>query len=348
MIQTSLPSYRLALIDVIRNHLGARLEVFCGGRFFDPSIKRDEKFKPDIFLKNRFFLNNKILWQSGLLKHVLRDDIMVLTINPRVLSNWVALIIRKAVRKKTFLWGHAWSKGGKNTTSEVLRHAMRSLGNEIIVYTNTQKRELKLKMGKKNIHVAPNAIYHKSEMTSAHDHNPRDIIFVSRMATNKKPLLLIKAFEKSISHIPRDSRLLLIGDGPEVSNLKTYIANSNLNDRVILLGEITNVEKLAQYYFSSLVSVSPGRVGLGLTQSLGFGVPMIIAKNEKHGPEIEAANEGYNSYYFNENDSNDLSQKINKVFQICDDILLRRNAICENCKEQYSVEAMAQTFINLV
>lgn len=50
-----------------------------------------------------------------------------------------------------------------------------------------------------------------------------------------------------------------------------------------------NNEDIYDVYANALVSVSPGYVGLSLTQSLSFGVPMLIAIDEAHVPEIDAA-----------------------------------------------------------
>lgn len=347
IVQTTVASYRMPLFNTIRKVLQKNFLVYCGDRFFEPTIRLDDDFKPDQLLENKFILSNKVLWQSGLLKNALQEGILILSLNPRVVSNWVVLLVRKICNKPVFLWGHAWPKGGKDTKSEKLRHIMRSLADEIIVYTYNQKKELQEKMPAKKIHVAPNALYFNKQMVHSYIANPSDIIYVGRMVENKKVELLYRAFKDAMTQLPNATRLILIGDGPERNKIVEYIKQDKLEDRVVIPGSITAIEELHNYYKSSLISVSPGRVGLSLTQSLGFGVPMIIARNELHGPEIEAAVDN-KAYFFKENDVQDLSHLILNCFKNKIEILRDREEVSEFCKSNYSIEAMANTFINLI
>ncbi|KEZ92420.1 glycosyltransferase [Nonlabens ulvanivorans] len=348
LIQTVIPDYRLKFINQIKKELKTDFKTACGERFFDPTIKKSKGYEPDFLLKNRFFLNNKFLWQSGILNYVFSNSILIISLNPRVLSNWFILIIRKLTGRKTLVWGHAWPKSGMNSKSDKLRHIMRMLADEIIVYTNGQKKELAIKMPNKVIHSAPNALLYKEEMSSEHFKDPCNIIFVSRMVENKKAMLLFLAFEKIVSQLPTDSKLILIGDGPEKKLIKDQITKSDLKGRIILPGTVVDKVQLNEYYKSSLISVSPGRVGLGLTQSLGYGVPMIIAKNELHGPEVEVAVEGVNSYFFQEDNVDDLALKILEAFRNSVTILDSREKLSLDCKNTFSIEVMATTFVNLL
>ncbi len=62
-----------------------------------------------------------------------------------------------------------------------------------------------------------------------------------------------------------------------------------IENRVDFHGWVYDFDNLASLYASSFTSVSPGFAGLGLTQSLGFGVPQIVADDQPHSPEIELA-----------------------------------------------------------
>lgn len=348
LVQTTIATYRVPLIHSIKDSLLSNLTVFCGERFFDSTIRLSDNYLPDILLKNRFFLGNRFLWQSGLLKHGMQSGIMVLSLNPRVISNWILLILRKLFNKPTLVWGHAWPKNGQTANSDKLRHIMRLLSDEIIVYTHRQKEELQLRMPHKKIHVAPNALYSIKEMNASCVEQPRDIIFVSRMVENKKADLLYESFKSSIHKLPIETNLVLIGEGPERQFLIDKCKNDGLEGRVIIPGSVTDIEKLHDYYKSCLISVSPGRVGLSLTQSLGFGVPMIIAKEELHGPEIESAQQNLRTWWFKEDSVGDLSNKILTCFKQEKAILENRGFISDFCKKNYSIEAMASTFIKLV
>jgi glycosyltransferase involved in cell wall biosynthesis len=338
----------MKFIDELRHQLGDNFEVLCGSSFFDATIKLAPHFQPDKLLHNRFLLDRKFLWQSGVFRKGVKADILVLSLNPRVLSNWAILVMRRVIGKKTVIWGHAWPKAGPEVKSDKVRHLMRSLASEIVVYTNQQRQELQQKMPEKQIHVAPNALYHQHEMQSDRSITASDIIFVSRMVPNKKGILLLEAFATVVDKLPENAKLVMIGDGPQRDPMMRQSKKLNIQDRVLFPGAITDRNELNPYYHNALISVSPGRVGLGLTQSLSYGVPMIIAHDELHGPEIEAAIEGNTGYFFKENSVDDLARVILKVFAVRTAILERRETLSLLCQQQYSIEAMAQTFIDLV
>ena len=223
---------------------------------------------------------------------------------------------------------------------------MRKLGDEIIVYTKTQQFELQNKMTSKKIIAAPNSIYYKRQMTTNQDVNLiNNIIYVGRLTKSKKPILLVKSFHLSMKNIPNEANLLLVGDGGERELIEKYIKQNNLSNRIKLLGHIDDYEKLKELYSTSLASVSPGYVGLSATQSFGFGVPLIISKNEQHSPEFEAIKINENSMFFITNSTESLSQEIIKFYKQKEMWINKRIYICNFCRENYSVEVMAESFL---
>ena len=121
-----------------------------------------------------------------------------------------------------------------------------------------------------------------------------------------------------------------------------------MEHKIKILGHISNFNVLEDLYSEALFSVSPGYVGLSITQSFGFGVPMLISKNEPHSPEIEAAIFGQNSFLFETDDLDDLSAKIISCYNKKKFWVDNRLDISEFCKKKYSIEKMAQVFINLI
>ena len=148
--------------------------------------------------------------------------------------------------------------------------------------------------------------------------------------------------------MPKDTKLLIVGDGPEKKQLERFMLENNLNDRVNLLGHISDYNKLKELYHKSVVSVSSGYVGLSITQSFSFGVPMIISKNEPHSPEIEAAIENFNSLFFETDNIEDLGKRILEFYETDHwKNIEKRKEICNFCKENYSIEKMGKTFLGL-
>ena len=74
---------------------------------------------------------------------------------------------------------------------------------------------------------------------------------------------------------------------------------------------------------------------------------MLISKDENHSPEIEAAIEEENSLFFETDNTDALAAKILLFYKNQDIWVKKREEICHYCKEKYSIEAMAQTFLDL-
>ncbi len=346
ILQTVLPDYRNLFFKQFQLSLGAQFELYGGKYYFESSVKTDETI-PHKEVFNMYLLNGMFLWQKNI-KHLARQEgILVLEMNPRIVSNWYLLLARKWNNQKTVLWGHAWPRKGQNSKSDILRQQMRKLADVIVVYTKQQQRELQEKMPKAIVYAAPNALINERDMTPTSD-NPRHFIYVGRLTKAKKVLFLVKSFKEIITEIPLDTQLLIVGEGEEKRDILTFIKKHELESRVQLLGHIYDQERLRALYASSLFSVSPGYVGLSITQSFGFGVPMLISREEPHSPEIEAAIDEENAIFYTSDDLNSFSACIKHIILNKDTWVQKRPSISRFCAERYTVEAMASVFINLV
>jgi glycosyltransferase involved in cell wall biosynthesis len=167
------------------------------------------------------------------------------------------------------------------------------------------------------------------------------ILFVGRLVKEKKIGILIDAFEQIGGSDPRIV-LTIVGDGPENAMLRDKAAQSQYHDRVELLGYVSDFEQLRPIYAESIVSVSPGCVGLSVTQSLAFGVPMLISKDEDHGPEIESAISGFNCGFFETDNPGALAKGLLAFVRHPENWQKRGSGIAMDCARRYSVERMAQ------
>jgi len=350
ILQTSAPDYRNKFFQHIKSNLGENFTLYSGENYFESSVKTDYSIAFLNHAKNYFLLGRRFLFQTGMWNESLNCKVLVLEMNPRILSNWFLIIIRLILKKKTVLWGHAWPRSGKNSKSDKLRHVMRLLADEIIVYTKTQAKELKEKMPNAIITPAPNAVFYKSEMqvSQTPTEEINDIIYVGRLTKTKKPFLLVKAFIGTIHKLPLETNLIIIGEGEEKSKIIKLVSDKKLENRIKILGHIGDYGNLKKLYSKCLFSVSPGYVGLSITQSFGFGVPMLISKNENHSPEIEGAIEGENSTFFETENLENFKSEILLFFKNKNHWLNKKNSISEYCKENYSIEEMTKYFIQLL
>ncbi len=178
IIQTVVPDYRNLFFERLKDVLKDQFELYAGNNSFEISIKTQSKNHKK--LKNHFLFNRKLLFQTKIWHLLFKDDVIVLELNPRIISNWIFLIIRKILSKPTILWGHAWPRNGKKSKSDILRNLMRKLGDKIIVYTHQQKKELQEKMPDKNILAAPNALFKSNNMVYESKPSAKNLIYVGR------------------------------------------------------------------------------------------------------------------------------------------------------------------------
>ncbi len=348
ILQTVAPDYRKSFFDILHNNFKEKFALYAGSNYFESSVKTDVNISYVGDTKNFYFFNRRFLFQFGMWHDALTAKNLVLELNPRILSNWVLLFFRKILRKKTILWGHAWPTNGQNSITDLVRNIMRELSDIIIVYTSRQAKELRKKMLGKRVICAPNALYTKHKMNCSDLEEIYNIIYVGRLTPKKKPLILLKAFQNILNDLPKKAKLFILGEGPEKKDLINFVDKFQLNNRVKILGHIGNYTELYNYYQYALFSVSPGYVGLSITQSFGFGVPMLISKYEKHSPEIEVAETEFNSMFFETDYQDDLEKKILSFYANKDRWIRNRKIISQKCREKYSVESMARVFIKLV
>jgi len=348
IIQTCVPSYRLNFFNFITSN-SKSVKIIAGKYFYSKSIVSDPSTKSVIWVKNYFFFKRKILFQNIPFFKVLKADNVIIEFNLNNITFYIVFFLRVLLNKPVYLWGHAWSRKGPKSKSEYLRKYFKKKSTGYITYTLKQQKELESQISSLNTFAAPNAIYFKEEMSPKHvDQNDiLNFIYVGRLVDEKKISLLVKSFHNIIDNLPINVKLIIIGAGPEFESIKHYVELNNLKNRVELLGEISNYNDLRDYYSKSIASISPGYVGLSITQSLGFGVPMLISRTEKHSPEIEASIEGFNSIFFETDNQTDLGEKLLSFFLNKEKWIQKRNQISEKCKEQYSIERMTSPFISI-
>jgi glycosyltransferase involved in cell wall biosynthesis len=222
---------------------------------------------------------------------------------------------------------------------------MRRLASGVIVYTGTQLRELCDDDSPTRVFVAPNALYRANVMQPLEPlSEPDSFLYVGRLVAAKKPDVLLEAFLRVHRQLPQGMRLVIVGNGPLLDQMRAR-ASEEADADVEFRGHVANVEDLRQIYGRAIAAVSPGFVGLSCTQSLGFGVPMLIAHDEPHSPEIEAARDGWNALIYAPSSAESLARVLQDVANAGMGAWPARSEIAAACRESYSAEAMADGFL---
>jgi len=138
--------------------------------------------------------------------------------------------------------------------------------------------------------------------------NKKYIIGVGRLVKRKGFDFAIN----TLSKLPKEFELLIVGDGPEKDNLLSLAKNLGIMNRVHLLGQL-NEEKKFQYLSNSdlffLSSIHEG-FGIVLQEAMQVGIPIVSTNN---GGQKDLLNNGENGYLINYGNIEEASNKIQEV-----------------------------------
>lgn len=361
IVQTLVSSFRHRFFSELYDQARGSLEIWSGNEYFTPTAEGSvDSFPWSRRLRNRFLFGRRLLWQSGHFAAAYRAPVCVLEFNPRILSSWTILIMRRLTGRRTILWGHLASRAGARSPTMALRFAMLALAGGFIAYTYSEGDRLKSALKKINrlpgkslfrnfsISIAPNSVSWKNEVGCKSVPHKRfhRILFVGRLVKEKKPMLLLESFNLALKDLPKDVVLDFIGTGPCAAVLHDRVRDLSLDGRVTLHGAIYDPNRLRQFFEDAIVVVSPGYVGLSATQSFGFGVPMLIAQNEPHSVEIELCRAGWNCDFFPSDSETALARNLTNFVISPPAWSQRRKAISEHIGSRYNLEAMCDGFMD--
>ncbi|MGR0159132.1 glycosyltransferase [Paenarthrobacter nitroguajacolicus] len=335
-----LPKYRTECIEILHQDLGNDLRIYISEAHLDESVRSGIPEGLYSQVSMRRILKGRAFVQTGHFAEAVRADTSVVDLNPRSVTAWAILAIRFILRKRTLVWGHIHPQAGPKSKTAFLRLLMRRLASGTISYTYKDAEKARADLPGKLVWVAPNSLYKAEAIgpaSSPEALDRTDLTYVGRFAPAKKVDLLVRAFAQVAASAP-EMRLRLIGGGLTEPNLRQLIQDLGVSDKVDFPGWIDDLETLRPFYARSFCTASPGFAGLGLTQSLGFGIPMIVADDEPHSPEIELASVGGVDYFASDSVT-DMALCISRQWD-------RRKAlplldISSHVKTKYSAEAMA-------
>jgi glycosyltransferase involved in cell wall biosynthesis len=289
------------------------------------------------------------VWQRGLLALVQSNlyDVVIAEFNIRIVSNVFGCLWRQRLPIQWIWWGHGISPQS-DALSIRLRVWLSRLADALIFYEATQQAKfVSWGVAQEKTFVAPNSIEteHIVPLVEPRSREERNrILYIGRLTERKKVDLLIRGFARACAQLPAETRLTIIGDGPERQVLSQLATHLGVSERVEFVGALYQQEQLAPWFNSSWVSVSPGAIGLSAVHSLAYGVPLLIARNEAHGPEINAIVEGEHGLFFGSDDIEGLSAQLLSLFHDCRQWTQMSQAARCTVQERFSLTGMVNSF----
>jgi glycosyltransferase involved in cell wall biosynthesis len=346
LVQTAVGDYRREFLNIVQARMGQDFQLLVGEKYFDgTTITRVDLGANQFRIDNHYWLGRRVSFQTGHFAKVLRAQRAMLELNPRILSNWVIILGRRLLGRKTGLWGHAWPRKGRNQGGTRLRDIMICLAGNVVAYTPRDAADFRQRLPRNvGVYCAPNALYPEAEIYDRAVGQPFRFLFIGRLVEAKKPELVLRAFARVAAKMS-GSRLSIVGAGPLDESLKSLAGQLGVLEQTEFLGHVSDKSRLSYLFGEAAACLSPGYVGLSAIQSFSFGTPMLIADNELHAPEIAAITAGENALFFKSDDEVDFSRIMQTIWDQREAWQAKRPLIANFCRENYSAERMAGGFM---
>jgi GalNAc-alpha-(1->4)-GalNAc-alpha-(1->3)-diNAcBac-PP-undecaprenol alpha-1,4-N-acetyl-D-galactosaminyltransferase len=208
----------------------------------------------------------------------------------------------------------------------------------VLCQTTLSKDYIIKETGNKNVISIPNPIK-KIDVFQNIDRE-KVILNVGRLVKEKGQKYLLESFSKLNCN---DWKLIILGDGPLLSELQEYSKRLNISERVVFMGNIQNIDewykKSSIFAFSSILEGFPN----ALAEAMAYGLPC-VSFDCKTGPSDLIIN-GINGFLTKEGDVNDFTLKIQELI---DNFELREKFSIESRKlrAQLNSESISQLYLD--
>lgn len=332
-----IPFYRQACIDSLLAMSKGELDICAAERQLDQTVRTGIKREQYRGLRVHD-VRGKVFWLSGETTSALAAETTILDLNPRSLTSWSLLVVRRIFGKRTLVWGHLHPRAGAEAKSAKVRRLMRRMAHGTVLYGYDGVLAARRELPEQPIWVAPNSLYPADLMMPALlEASESRFLYVGRLVSSKKVELAVEAIAVAKNE-GRTYFLDVVGAGPDEERLRAMVDALKISDRVLFHGPVEDPESLKEFYKQATAAVSPGYAGLSLTQSNGFGVPMIVADGEPHAPEIELSRFG-GVAWFRSNSAESLASVM--VEQVDRAAAQDRASLSARTSQSYSADAMA-------
>lgn len=364
IVQPLIPEYRVPFFQALLDNEQHCVRIFASRNLPNAqSIKTASLSSPYVRLEHPCigFLNNKLLWQKGMLleNSLTAGDVLVLCGNARLLSNY-PLIWQAKKRNVATVWWGIGAMPGQNRLNYYIRKRLMRWTDVVLLYTEKERAEF-LRMGfpPDRLFAINNAIDQEPIRKAAHKWNATRLrafqeeqgiqdkqlfLFCGRLAAKAQLDLAIEALAL-LKGTNKHCMLIIIGDGTERDGLRNLAEKLGVMDSIRWLGALYEQEMMAPWFLSAKVFIYPGYIGLSIMHAMGYGLPVITHHNmSNQSPEVSALRDGENGMLFQENSAKDLAKR---MMQLITNESLRTTlsaAAYVTAQEEFTLPQMVKRF----
>ena len=368
IIQPSVPEYRCPFFEQLSHVHGLCLRVVASTDGLTAGElkggERSTTFEYSTCAHHAFF-GGRLFWQQGLrLGNWLRKgDVLVVSGNPRYLSNFPLILQAKIRGVGVVWWGHGWSSGSRGFAAWLRRKIMQ-VADVVLLYTDAEVASyVSLGFDPARTFATNNALdqtlaeryskhwaadrlkkFEEDNLIQGH----RVLLFCGRLLPKADLAFLIGALPLVVARWP-NVLLTIIGDGPERPRLQSLTKELGVEKYIRWLGSIYDEAELAPWFLAADAFVFPGAIGLSVLHAMGYGLPVLThSDSTRHGPEFAAIDAGVNSLTYKGGVPNDFLLQLSRLL---DDDTFRvslSSAARETVATTYSMDGMVKRFVTAV
>ncbi|WP_016954007.1 glycosyltransferase [Catenovulum agarivorans] len=361
ILQPCIPKYRLPFYQKVAE-LAPKLIKILSSDFDADGLKsvatNSSGIEFEYCLKEHRLFFGKLLWQQGIpFKSLNNYQGIVITGNPRYLSNYLVLLICKLKGKPVYWYGQGWSAKTSNLSFKI-RLSIMKLFDGVILYTESDFEKVRehfsdlsrltyLNNGldynsiQKNLKIA---LEEPTPLKVARE-DQLNLVFIGRINEKSNLLFVLKALQKTDLPI----HFTIIGDGELLGACENLTFPSSVS--VEFTGALYEESHIAKHLAHCDFFVYGGAVGLSLIHAFSYNVPAIVHSNKKeHMPEIAALTEGENGLCFEKLDMQSFLNTLSKAFSVKTAGELSRYKANSGrvAKEKFNVNFMASQLVDFL
>ncbi len=332
--------YRLEILDKLAKTNNHNIKILTTGDI-SQYLSDSKNIKYRTF-RSIFPQKWRTSFMPGIIIYILRNkpDAILALNNVKNITEYVSLILSKIINVKFIWWTHAFDHQEKIFYTEIKRAYVLfffHLADAIITFSPRGTEYLLNKnFSPLKVLTAPNTLdtskifklrelddvqnYHKICKNLGVNPEDRTILFSGRLLKRKRIFDGVEAFkivEKKITN----SKFVIIGGGEELEALKKIKQEGNFKN-IILLGEVYDDLVLNRWFSIAKLFLIPGCLGLSIVHAFCYALPVITEKAPCHGPEIQYLKDGINGYMVEENN---IQQLADRIIELLNDETKRTN-----------------------
>lgn len=247
----------------------------------------------------------------GKLRKLLKEQQIDILIDIDIVLDVLSIPASKGLKTKVVSWEHFTADFELSVPYRkwILKYSVKR-SHYVVVLTDGDLKEYQEKLGRKNAicRIYNPVAYRLQKETETKRKNM--ILSVGRLVPEKGTEYIKETAVKILEKYPK-WQWIILGDGIQRENMEEFIIENHLQGRLILEGNVENVDQyLKQASIFAVTSIYEG-LGLSLLEARAMKVPC-VSFDVKMGPR-ELIHDGIDGYLVSPFDCNEMAEKIERL-----------------------------------